>query len=533
MTSGPYPDKPRNVLCFSVSVPHPLNVKPQGNALIADASQLAESRSQGLGALAIWTDDLIMQLLGYLDQPELVLMSHTLKIMYAFGYDEELWKKVVVARQDQEPQWKGLWRLTALQLDPQYLADIRLADNQLCSDVVYRPFQCSQIDYPKLFAKIIAEEEQYHTDLLQGCLRELPPGRIARFAESDVDSERFNRDLHDTPFILTNADRQRWPRWDAAELLRRFGGVQFRQEMVQWSLATYCKYMANNRDELPLYLFDCALPAMKTLCHEYKPPQIFSDDMFTVFNGERGNCRPDHAWLIVGPQRLGLTFHKDPNYTLAWNTALTGRKLWVMLPPDVVPPGVGTDGDESEVTSPVGMAEWVLLGFFNDALKIPLSQVGVTFPGECMYVPLGWWHAVINLDDLVALTQNFVPPLKLGAALRFMRDKPHQLSGFRPNRVAAVVKQVVEDKPVPELSQFLERMADLAVDGEEDCAELGCDLDIPVYELFCRLMAMLGREAALDEALAAIATKPEAQVLKWQQLTAVEGSGFSFGLVVD
>ncbi|CAN3376728.1 hypothetical protein DIURU_001512 [Diutina rugosa] len=535
MTSGAYPDKPRHVSCFSVSVPHPLNVKPQGNALMADTERLEQYRRHGLGHLSIWPDELVMTLLGYLDQQDLLSMSHTSKMMYAFGYDEELWKKVVVAQtgEKEEPQWKGSWRLTALQLDPQYQANILLEDNQLCSDVVYRPFQCSQIDYPRLFAKIIAEEEVYHRDSLQGCLRDLPPGRIARFSENDVDSARFNSELHDTPFILTNSDSNRWPRWDATELLKRFGSVQFRQEMVQWSLATYCKYMANNRDESPLYLFDCASPAMKTLIHEYKPPQIFSDDMFTVFSGEQGNCRPDHAWLIVGPQRSGSTFHKDPNYTSAWNTALTGRKLWVMLPPDVVPPGVGTDGDESEVTSPVGMAEWVLSGFFNDALKIPSSQVGVTFPGECMYVPSGWWHAVINLDDSVALTQNFVPPSKLTNALRFMKDKPHQLSGFRPNRVAKVVEKVVAENDVPELRQFLEKMASANVDGDEDCAELGCDLDIPVYTLFCQLMELSGRKEVLDKALASVKKTSEAQPSRWQQLTAVEGTGFSFGLVVD
>lgn len=246
----------------------------------------------------------------------------------------------------------------------------------------------------------------------------------------------FDQSWADKPFILTEPVKQ-WPAfksWSVGYILETHPDTLFRAEAVDWPFRTYVDYMNNNSDESPLYLFDknfVSKMGLPTGPEEavFQPPSCFGTDLFAVL----GNQRPDKEWLIIGPARSGSTFHKDPNATSAWNAVLRGSKYWIMFPGSASlppPPGVYVSADQSEVTSPLSIAEW-LLNFHDEARNTPGCLEGICGEGEVLHVPSGWWHLVVNLSESIAITQNFVPRKHLRSTLDFMKNKADQVSGFR------------------------------------------------------------------------------------------------------
>lgn len=222
--------------------------------------------------------------------------------------------------------------------------------------------------------------------------------------------------------------------WSIEYLRNRYSSIKFRAEAVDWPFSTYLDYMTNSDDESPLYLFDRKFAEKMDIQvghgqdSMYWPPECFGPDLFELLGQER----PAHRWLIIGPKRSGSTFHKDPNATSAWNAVIEGSKYWIMFPPKTQVPGVYVSEDSSEVTSPLSIAEW-LLEFHAEARRQPGCIEGICKTGEILHVPSGWWHLVVNLEDGIALTQNFIPKSHLVDVLSFLRDKSDQVTGFKKN----------------------------------------------------------------------------------------------------
>ena len=64
---------------------------------------------------------------------------------------------------------------------------------------------------------------------------------------------------------------------------------------------------------------------------------------------------------------------------------------------------------------------------FDPEIKYHLA---IQRPGETIFVPGGWWHAVLNLTDTMALTQNYVNPVNFESVWRSLRVSRRLFSDY-------------------------------------------------------------------------------------------------------
>ena len=104
---------------------------------------------------------------------------------------------------------------------------------------------------------------------------------------------------------------------------------------IKVRLKYFLRYLQDNRDDSPLYVFDSSFENDKlarSFLQDYTVPTYFRDDLFRFVSESR---RPPYRWVLLGPERSGSTVHIDPLATNAWNTLLHGQKRWVLFPPHV------------------------------------------------------------------------------------------------------------------------------------------------------------------------------------------------------
>lgn len=285
----------------------------------------------------------------------------------------------------------------------------------------------------------------------------------------------------------------------------------------------------------------------------------------------------------------------DPNATSAYNALVSGRKLWLMWPPSTStlpggdgdvprsaaswpgdgtggpPPGVYASADGSHVMQPMSVVEW-LLDFYAHAAKEGRANAAaaaradarsgsaaaassssaaaaspltpgrvvrqlyqtVAHPGEVVFVPRGWWHAVLNLGDpvdagvlTIAVTENFCSPAGLPHVLRFLRDRRGAVSGVSPpERAERFYEEVVSALQAAHPGALADALAVLQREDEaEQHGARGDDGDAPPAAKRPRMAwsAVVGAAAATQ------ASQSSASDAAAGAPASGSGASFSFG----
>ncbi|KAJ6824495.1 F-box protein [Iris pallida] len=380
------------------------HIQPLGNLLLVGPS--ANIRNPGLGSLHVLPDDILLDLLSLLSAKELSILSTASRSFFVFATHDPLWRSLVLREFQGDFVFSGSWRSTYFSSSSSNCPDSpssTILVNNFYSDYLFQSWLC---------ANLKMKPEWLRRD-------NIPRRRGLSMEEFVRCFEEPNKP------VLLEGCIDSWPalrKWTCRDhLVRVCGDVKFTAGPVEMKLDSYFRYADKVKEERPLYVFDPKfVEKVPELGSGYEVPLYFKEDMFSVLGEER----PDFRWIIIGPAGSGSSFHVDPNSTSAWNAVIKGSKKWVMFPPEVVPPGVHPSPDGAEVACPVSITEWFMnfYGACENWKKRPVECVCKA--GEVVFVPNGWWHLVINLEDSIAITQNYVSRRNLLNVLDFLK-KPN------------------------------------------------------------------------------------------------------------
>jgi len=237
-----------------------------------------------------------------------------------------------------------------------------------------------------------------------------------------------------TPVMLVGCDKE-WPaheKWkDVPTLLRRFNNASKWDVPREMTWAEFQEYYLKSvkEEKAGFRVFSQLKPGYSSaeIHKDYSVPQPFQGaDIYSMLPNYESRTFPQGYgpmhWFIMGSFGTGTGPHIDPHTTDAWNTLVHGHKWWIIYPkrPRVI--------TESETSCYVPCSDHHVRGSINGGTeKSWYSSVGrhvhkmyyghdetaiqvLQSPGETIYLPFGMVHAVLNMDDTIAVTQNYGAP---------------------------------------------------------------------------------------------------------------------------
>ena len=223
------------------------------------------------------------------------------------------------------------------------------------------------------------------------------------------------------------------------------------------------KYVIGCNDRNPMLIFDAIVMEQEEvdLINDFACPALFSQDDYLKHIDPIS--RPPFQWFIYGPKNSGSPVHQDPMGTQAWNALCSGKKLWILFhpatPKELLPTksldiGINNNNkknekqNEEDIDRWEDLYSWIYLELPEIRRKIKMhfdvlsdlrkkninnnSHIDneafwyrefLQMPGEIVFVPSNWHHAVFNLEDSIAVTQNYCSRTNLSKCYTLMEDR--------------------------------------------------------------------------------------------------------------
>lgn len=244
---------------------------------------------------------------------------------------------------------------------------------------------------------------------------------IPRIRHEDITPDEFYQRFAcaNIPVIIEGGCKH-WPameEWSVERLEERYRHISFKvgednkRKKLRMKMKYFLDYMRAQQDDNPLYLFEATFhdnTTMSQMLDDFQVPDIFPHDWLNLMNRD---SRPPYRWFCIGPKRSGTTVHTDPLGTSAWNAVTHGCKRWVLFEPQTskrIAKGKGLrhKGEDDEAV----MYFDFLLPRLKQANPEQRVYEGLQDSGDVIFVPGGWWHGVLNIEDCIAVTQNYCGP---------------------------------------------------------------------------------------------------------------------------
>lgn len=255
---------------------------------------------------------------------------------------------------------------------------------------------------------------------------------IEKINMSDMTKEDFEKMYirKGKPCIIRDAAKN-WScmrKWSNKYFMNKYGNAYFEltetygsPDSDEWSAIAlqfkhYNHYMKMHKnDNIPLYIFDenfATRSDTSQLTKDYEVPEWFREDIFDLCEESK---KPPFRWIIIGPKRSGADMHHDELHAVAWNTLVYGKKRWLIFPPESF-----GKGEQPELETGVN---WYV-NCYDKHKHLDHYDI-IQNPGETVVIPPNWWHCVINLEESVAISQNYLPPSEYEKAKEIIqKDRP-------------------------------------------------------------------------------------------------------------